>query len=85
MTGALDSWRNLWAWLFPSESDEVAALRQELALTQSRLDVKTLENELLAELNEELRRWIRANVAAAKHVGDQLGLPALENERQRRP
>lgn len=64
------------AWLFrrivaPWTVD--AKLYQSNVLLRKRLEAAELENSLLAEVNENLRRWLVANTAAAVQVGKSLG------------
>lgn len=56
-----------WPWEWPS------ALMQENARLQARLALMEQEAEHLAMINEELRRWMMANVAVATRVGQMLG------------
>ena len=56
-----------WPWEWPS------ALLQENARLESRIELLEQEAEHLGMLNEELRRWMMANVAVATRVGQMLG------------
>lgn len=59
-------WRRLVAGDATARERELEA---ELAQTKAALAVKQLECEQLAELNENLRLWLRANSMAAISIG----------------
>ena len=48
-------------------------MESNYAKLKQHLEAKELECELLAELNENLRRWLLANTASALSVARQLG------------
>lgn len=60
-----------WRWLFPLSS---SSLMRENRLLRLRLEAKQHECDLLAEINENLRRWVIANTAAAVHVARMHGV-----------
>lgn len=69
-------------WIINAEARaRIAELTNEVEHLKAALSVKELEVSMLAELNENLRRWPIANSAAAIQVGRSLGV----TEKQERP
>jgi len=62
-----------------SLEEEIKDLETRLKGRESELAVAKLENELLGELNENLRRWLLANTAAAVQEGRHKGVADNEN------
>lgn len=50
-------------------------LREENRKLRKELASAKLENELLAQVNENLRRWLLANTAAAVALANAMGAP----------
>ena len=71
-----------WGW-FSSRREE--RLKAKVRALRIKVDVLQLENEHLAELNENLRRWLLANTAAAIHAAAVVGVADPKpSEAQRR-
>lgn len=73
------SWWERWFYTEPTEREK--QLERQLAETKLLLDAKTLENELLAQLLESLRRQLDANTAVAIHAAALFGATAHRNGR----
>ena len=65
--------RSFCDWLFGWTSKREARLKRKVRLLRARLEAVQLENELLAALNENLRRWVLSNTAAAVHAAECMG------------
>jgi hypothetical protein len=66
--------RVLWAVWQPTSSRE-AELAHENRLLRVEIDSLRLANEELGLLNENLRRWLMANTAAARTAAEMMGAP----------
>ena len=49
-------------------------LERDCALLRTKVESLELENDLLGEINENLRRWMLANTACAVQVGRSMGM-----------
>lgn len=67
----LPQW-SLRGWFFPS-SERERRLERRVRELETELEVSKLQNELLAELNEDLRRWLLANTSAAAGIAAGFG------------
>lgn len=68
--------KRFFIWLFTPMA--TALVKRQNVMLQLHLEAKSLECELLAELNEDLRKWVMANTAAAFQVGKLLGVKELK-------
>jgi hypothetical protein len=67
--------------VFATVDERVAALQRDVELLKREVECLRLENQLLAELNENMRRWVRANTAAAESVAQSFGAPPTARSR----
>lgn len=64
-----------WRRLLGAKSQAEIDREMLVAAYEAKLAIAQLENQLLAECNENLRRWLCASTAAAVNVSNLLGAP----------
>lgn len=75
------SWLKFLLW--PEPNDLITALEAQVVELKARLQAAELENELLGEVNENLRKWMQANTAAAAGIVNAMTSPEESLRRSR--